>query len=65
MKKWYQSKTVWLNVAAGVATLVAAVTQVLPNLEGLMDTQTYTIVNAVVVVSNLMLRKYFTSTAIE
>lgn len=55
----------WLNVAAGVATLVAAVTQVLPNLQGLMDIQTYTIVNAVVVTLNLVLRKYFTATAIE
>ena len=65
MKKWYQSKTMWLNVAAGVATLVAAVTQVLPGLQGLMDIQTYTIVNAVVVTLNLVLRKYFTATAIE
>jgi len=55
----------WLNVAAGVATLVAAVAQVLPGLQGLMDIQTYIIVNAVVVTLNLVLRRYFTSTAIE
>ena len=65
MKKWYESKTVWLNVASGVATLVSALSQVLPSLQGLLDIQTYIIVNAAVAFLNIVLRTYFTTTAIE
>jgi len=65
MKKWYRSKTIWLNVASVVATLVSALSQVLPSLQGLLDIQTYIIVNAGVAFLNIILRAYFTSTAIE
>jgi len=65
MKKWYESKTIWLNVASVVATLVSALSQVLPSLQGLLDIQTYIIVNAGVAFLNIVLRAYFTSTAIE
>jgi len=65
MKKWYESKTVWLNVASAVATLVSALSQVLPSLQGLLDIQTYIIVNAAVAFLNIVLRTYFTTTAIE
>ncbi len=64
MKKWYQSRTIWLNVASVAATLVSALSQVLPSLQGLLDIQTYIIVNAGVAFLNIVLRAYFTSTAI-
>ncbi len=65
MKKWYESKTVWLNVASVATTLVGAVIQVLPSLQGLLDIKTYLVVGAVVGVLNIVLRTYFTSAAIE
>ncbi len=65
MKKWYESKTIWLNFASVAATLVSALSQVLPSLQGLLDIQTYIIVNAGVAFLNIVLRAYFTSTAIE
>jgi len=65
MKPWYKSKTVWLNLASVAATLVGAAAQVLPNLQGILDPQTYLIAGAVVGVANIVLRTYFTSTAIE
>ncbi len=65
MKRWWTSKTLWLNVAAGVTTLVTAVSTVMPSLQGLMSIEAYLIVSAVVNVANLVLRKYFTSTAIK
>jgi len=65
VKKWYESKTVWLNLASVIATLVGAVVQVLPSLQGILDIKTYLIVGAVVGVVNIVLRTYFTSTAIE
>ena len=65
MKKWYESKTVWLNAASVITTIVAAASQALPSLQGLMSLETYLIVNAVVGVANVVLRTYFTSTAIE
>ena len=65
MKPWFQSKTIWLNVASVAATLVSALSQVLPSLQGLLDIQTYIIVNAAVAFLNVVLRTWFTSTAIE
>jgi len=65
MKKWYESKTVWLNIASVVTTLVGAVTQILPSLQGLLDIKTYLVVGAVVGVANIVLRTYFTSTSIQ
>ncbi len=65
MKPWFHSKTIWLNAASVVATLVSALSQVLPSLQGLLDIQTYIIVNAGVAFLNIVLRAYFTSTAIE
>ena len=64
-KKWYESKTVWLNAASVLTTLLGAVAQVLPSLQGLIDLKTYLVVGAVVGVANIVLRTYFTSTAIE
>ncbi len=65
MKKWYESKTVWLNLASVLTTLVGAVTQVLPSLQGILDIKTYLVVGAAVGVVNIVLRTYFTSTSIE
>ena len=65
MKKWYESKTVWLNIASVATTLVGAVTQVLPSLQGILDIKTYLVVGAAVGVVNIVLRTYFTSTSIE
>lgn len=64
-KPWYESKTVWINLASVLTTLVGAVSQVLPSLQGIIDIKTYLIVGAVVGVVNIVLRTYFTSTAIE
>ena len=65
MKKWYESKTNWLNIASILTTLVGAVTQVLPSLQGIVDIKTYLVVSALVGVANIVLRNYFTTTAIE
>ena len=64
MKDWYKSKTIWLNAAAGLTTLLAAVATVLPSLQGLFSIETYLIVSAIVNVANIVLRKYFTDAAI-
>ena len=65
MKKWYESKIVWLNVASVVTTFVSALSQILPSLQGILDIKTYIIVNASVAFLNILLRTWFTSTAIE
>jgi len=65
VKKWYKSKTVWLNVASVVTTLTGAVAQILPSIQGLISLETYLIIGAVVGVGNIVLRTYFTSTALE
>ena len=64
-KAWYKSRTLWLNVAAGVTTIVTAVAVIMPSIQGLMSVETYLIISAAVNVTNIVLRKYFTSTAIE
>ena len=65
MKPWYKSKTNWLNLASIATTILGAVTQVLPSLQGLIDIKTYLVVSAIVGVANIVLRNYFTTTAIE
>ena len=65
MKKWYESKTLWLNIASVLTTLVGAVSQILPSLQGLLDIKTYLVIGAVVGVVNIVLRTYFTSSGIE
>ena len=65
MKPWYKSKTNWLNIASIATTIVAATVQILPSLQGLMEVQTYIIINAVVGMVNIVLRNYFTTQAIK
>ena len=65
MKKWYESKTNWLNIASISTTVVGAVAQILPSLQGIVDIKTYFVVSAMVGVANIVLRNYFTTTAIE
>ncbi len=65
MKKWYKSKTNWLNIASVVTVILSAVSEVLPGLQGLFTLQTYMTLNAVVGVANIVLRNYFTTQAIQ
>ena len=65
MKPWYHSKTNWLNIGAIATTIVGAITQVLPNLQGLIGLKTYLVVSALFGVANIILRNYFTTTAIK
>ena len=65
MKKWYQSKTNWLNIASVATTIFGAVAQSLPTLQGLMDVRTFIVISAVVGMINIVLRTYFTTKAIE
>ena len=65
MKSWYKSKTVWLNLASVVATFVGAISQVLPSLQGVLGIEAYVLWSAVIGILNIVLRTYFTSTAIE
>ena len=65
MKPWYKSKMVWLNLASFLTTFLGAVAQVLPSLQGLMTMQHYLVLNGFVACANIILRTYFTSTAIE
>ena len=65
MKPWYKSKTNWLNIASVATTILGAIAQVLPSLQGLIDIKTYLLVSAIVGVANIVLRNYFTTTAIE
>jgi len=55
----------WLNAASVLTTFVGAVSQVLPSIQGLISIETYLLIGAVVGVANIVLRKYFTSSAIE
>ena len=64
-KPWYKSKTNWLNIASIATTIIGAVAQVLPNLQGLFSLEAYLIVSAIVGVANIILRNYFTASAIE
>ena len=63
-KPWYESKTIWLNIASVATTFLGAAAQVLPSLQGLISIKTYLVVSAIVGVLNIVLRRYFTSTSI-
>ena len=51
-KKWYKSKTVWLNVA----TAVAGATPLIANFTGLVSPFTYALLLTVVGIANIALR---------
>ena len=64
MKKWYQSKTMWLNIASGVAAAAGLVVAYLPLLEVAIPAKAYGITLFVVSILNVGLRK-ITDTSIE
>ena len=51
-KKWYQSKTIWLNLS----TFFAGLTPLVGNFYGLVDPMTYAIVLTSIGVINVALR---------
>ena len=57
MKKWYQSKTVWTNVAL----VLGAVIQMLPQLQVTMTPDQYAMIFFVFGTINLVLRKLTTT----
>ena len=64
-KPWYHSKTNWLNIGATAATIVGAIAQVMGGLQGILTLQEFAILSVIVNVLNLVLRNYFTTTAIK
>ena len=65
MKLWRHSKTNWLNTGAAVATIVGAFAQYMGVLQGVLTLEEFAILSVIVNVLNLVLRKYFTTTAIK
>ena len=65
MKLWRHSRTNWLNTGAAVATIVGAFAQYMGVLQGILTLEEFAILSVVVNVLNLVLRKYFTTTAIK
>jgi len=59
-KKWYNSRTVWLNVA----TVVAGAAPLVGNFVGLVSPLTYAILMTAVGIGNIALR-FLTDTGIE
>ena len=59
-KKWWKSKTVWLNVA----TAVAGASPLIGNFTGIVSPLTYAILLSVVGVANIALR-FLTDKGIE
>jgi len=59
-KKWYQSRTVWLNIA----TCVAGASPLLANFTGLISPLTYAILLTAVGMANIALR-FLTEQGIE
>ncbi len=59
-KKWYQSKTVWLNVA----TAVAGATPLIANFTGLVSPFTYAMLLTAVGIANIAVR-FLTTEGIE
>lgn len=60
MKKWYKSRTVWLNIA----TAVAGTAPIIANFTGLVSPLTYAMLLSAVGVANVALR-LLTDTGIE
>ena len=65
MKLWRHSRTNWLNTGAAVATIVGAFAQYMGVLQGVLTLEEFAILSVIVNVLNLVLRKYFTTTAIK
>lgn len=64
MKKWYQSKTMWLNISSGVAAATGIAMAYLPLLEVAIPAKAYGVTLFVVSVLNVGLRK-ITDTGID
>ena len=64
MKQWYQSKTMWLNIAAGVSAAAGLLVMYLPLLEVVISAKVYGITLFIVSMLNVGLRK-ITDTGIE
>ena len=41
MKYWYESKTMWLNIAVGLSVLTGALVEFLPYLDGVVPAAVY------------------------
>ena len=63
MKRWYQSKTMWLNIAMGVAVASGMLLEFLPMLEGAVPLVVYKWALFLTSIANVGLRK-ITSSAI-
>jgi len=57
MKKWYRSKTMWLNIASGVSAAAGLLVMYLPLLEVAIPATAYGITLFVVSMLNVGLRK--------
>ena len=64
MKRWYQSKTMWLNIAMGVAVVSGMLLEFLPMLEGAVPLVAYKWALFLTSIANVGLRK-ITDTGIE
>lgn len=63
MKKWYQSKTIWVNIVAAVLGIIPAINADLLTVMGIVDANKYlTVLGAVTTVLNLFLRMTTTKT---
>ena len=57
MKRWYQSKTVWTNIAV----IAAGVQQMVPTLQGIIPPEAYAYILFVAGVTNVGLRSITTT----
>ena len=64
MKKWYESRTMWLKIASGVSAAAGIIMMYLPLLEVVIPKSVYAITLFIVSVVNVGLRK-ITDTGIE
>ena len=60
-KKWYKSKTMWANIAVGLATLAGVVIEALPILESQITVEAYKGLLFVATFANIDLRKITTT----
>ena len=57
MKKWYQSKTMWVNLLTFLTVVVGALIEFLPALEAVLSPDIYKWALGVLAAANLWLRR--------